>query len=206
MNARASTLKTEARKRRPARKRASLEQADWIAEARNLLISGGIGAVKIGHLARKLRVTREAFYWHFKNLSELCDELILDWERRNSLAYRALLDPQERNGVEELRAIVAAWVNEERLSPSWDAALRDWARTSKMVARVVKRVDIMRIGVIEQIFRDMGMEDMEATVRARIMYFHQVGYYSIDMHESAENRRRLLPMYLRIITGKEIFG
>ncbi len=206
MNARPSALKSLARSRVPSRKRTPLVRADWITAARSLLISGGIGAVKVGHLARKLHVTREAFYWHFNGLPELCDELIADWERGNAAAYRALLDPVGRNGVEELRALINARVHEEHFSPGWDAALRDWARTSKPVARVVKRVDEMRLTILEQMFRDMGIEEVEATVRARVMYFHQIGYYSIGIKESADKRKRLLPMYIRIISGQPIFG
>jgi AcrR family transcriptional regulator len=195
----------KAARRRTSVGRPALERADWIGEGRNLLIAGGIGAVKVGHLARKLKVTREAFYWHFKGLEELCEELIADWERGNAAAYRALLDARGHDGLKEFKAVVNAWINEEQLSPAWDAALRDWARTSSSVARAVKRVDMMRIGVLERIFRDMGIEKLEAAVRARVMYFHQVGYYSIKMHETPRSRRRLLPMYLRIITGKDLF-
>lgn len=206
MNARPIALKSRARGPLVGRKRTPLVRADWIAAARSLLISGGIGAVKVGHLARKLRVTREAFYWHFKGLPELYRELISDWEQGNAAAYRALLDPVARNGVEEFRALVNAWVHEEHFSPSWDAALRDWARVSKPVATVVRRVDLMRLAILEQMFRDMGLEEVEAKIRARITYFHQIGYYSIGMEESAETRKQLLPMYIRIISGKPIFG
>jgi hypothetical protein len=71
------------------------------------------------------------------------------------------------------------------------------------VASAVRRTDDARIGVLKQVFLDMGCEDEEAFVRARICYFHQVGYYTLGMRESREERLRLLPLYTRVLTGRK---
>ena len=49
----------------------------------------------------------------------------------------------------------------------------------------------------------MGCQDEEAFVRTRICYFHQVGYYTLGMRESREERLRLLPLYTRVLTGRK---
>ena len=41
----------------------------------------------------------------------------------------------------------------------------------------------------------------EAHIRARITYYHQVGYYTLAVHESRRTRRRLSPMYALVLTG-----
>lgn len=183
----------------------ALDRAAWITEARAVLVAGGIAAVKVGRLAAKLAVTRESFYWHFKSLQELQDELLSDWERGNAAAYDALLDPRH-DGSRELLAKVHMWLDEERYSPAWDSAIRDWARISKKTARVVKRVDEQRVETIKQMFLDMGYEEIESLVRARITYFHQVGYYTIKPGESREERLRLAPVYIRLLTGRPLLG
>jgi hypothetical protein len=48
----------------------------------------------------------------------------------------------------------------------------------------------------------MGHAEDEAFVRARIFYFHQVGYYAMDVRESREQRLRLLPLYTKALTGR----
>lgn len=182
-------------------KRTALDRAAWIAEARAVLVAGGIAAVKVGKLATKLGVTRESFYHHFKSLHELHDELLSDWDHGNAAAYQALLDPGH-DGEQEFRAMERMWLDEARYSPAWDLAIRDWARVSKKAARVVARVDERRVEMIKQMYLDMGYEEVEALVRARIYYFHQVGYYTIKPGESRAERLKLFPVYVRVLMGR----
>ena len=46
-----------------------------------------------------------------------------------------------------------------------------------------------------------GYDPDEATIRARVTYYHQVGYYAMDEKESKEQRRRNAALYQRILTG-----
>jgi len=173
----------------------------WLKVAREVLIRGGIRSVEIGKLARRLKVTRGGFYWFFSSRKELLDELLADWECTNTQAFKAAIQDSGHNGVAEFQAIVDAWVTERGYSPSWDAAIRDWARTSTKVATAVRRVDDQRIAILKQIFLDMGNPEDEAFVRARITYFHQIGYYTLGVKEDRAQRLRLLPIYIRFLTG-----
>lgn len=181
-------------------RRVALDRADWIAEARIALVAGGIGAVKVGKLAAKLAVTRESFYHHFKDLQELQDELLTDWDAGNAKVYEGLLDTRHDSSL-EFAAMETMWLDEAIYSPAWDAAIRDWARTSPKAGRVLKRVDDRRVAIIKQMFAHAGYPDAESLVRARIYYFHQVGYYTVKPDESHEERLKLFPIYARILKG-----
>jgi hypothetical protein len=50
-------------------------------------------------------------------------------------------------------------------------------------------VDRKRIAVLERIFNDIGYTGKEAHIRARVMYYHQVGYYAMGVQESRKERR-----------------
>lgn len=174
----------------------------WILAAREALIRDGIRAVEVGKLARRLKVTRGGFYWFFNSRKELLDELLADWERTNTEAFKAVLRDPGHNGVAEFQALVDMWIAESGYSPAWDAAIRDWARVAPKVATVVRRVDEERIDILKRIFLDMDYPEEEAFIRARVTYFHQVGYYALGLKESREQRRRLLPLYIRTLTGR----
>jgi hypothetical protein len=94
------------------------------------------------------------------------------------------------------------FIDEEDFSPAYDSAVRDWGRVSRKVASAVRRVDEQRIALLASMFRGMGHADDESFVRARIFYFHQVGYYAMDVRESREERLRLLPLYTKALTGR----
>jgi AcrR family transcriptional regulator len=175
----------------------------WLDAARNALIREGIAGVKVGKIARRLKVTRGGFYWFFDSHKQLLDELLLDWERRNTAGFESVLRESGRNGMAEFQLLVDVWLNEKDYSPAWDAAVRDWARVSGKVANAVRRTDDARIAILKQVFLDMGCKDEEAFVRARICYFHQVGYYALGVRESREERLRLMPLYTRVLTGRD---
>ncbi len=175
----------------------------WIRAGRAALIREGITGVEINRLARTLRVTRGGFYWFFPSRKRLLDELLKDWEETNTTAFEAVIQDPGHNGIEEFNALVDMWVSERDYSPAWDASIRGWARTSAKVASAVARVDERRIAVLKRIFLDMGCPEIEAFVRARVTYFHQVGYYTLGVEEPPELRRTLLPHYVTVLTGRQ---
>ena len=183
-------------------RRNPLSRSDWIAAARGLLIAGGIEHVRIGRLSEALNVTRGGFYWLFKSRDDLLNELLKDWERTNTRPFERILMP-EHKGMDELNALFDMWLDEKDYSPAYDSAIRDWARMSRRAAAVVKRVDARRIKLMKTIFLDMGHHDDEAFVRARIAYFHQVGYYILGLGESKAERSKARPLYMKILAGRD---
>lgn len=183
-------------------RRAPLGREAWLRAARDALIRDGIQGVEIGKLARRLKVTRGGFYWFFDGRRQLLDELLADWERTNNAAFLQFMEGTLASGADEFRTLADAWITERDYSPAWDAAMRDWARVSPKVANAVHRVDESRVAVLKKIFLHMGYDDEEAFVRARVAYFHQVGYYALGVKERREERQRLLPLYLKVLTGR----
>jgi AcrR family transcriptional regulator len=180
----------------------SLVAADWLRAAREDLIRHGILAVKVDRLARRLGVTRGSFYWHFKSHGDLLTQLLDSWAANNTAAFRRVLE-SDKDGYGKFDAIVDLWLAEEEYDPRFDTAVREWARVSSSVARVVRKADEERIGVFRSIFLEIGYRDPEALVRARITYFHQVGYYTLGIAESPAQRRELRPCYTRALLGRE---
>lgn len=182
--------------------RATLGREDWIRAAQKELISGGINAVKVERLARKLRVTRGSFYWHFTSHGDLLGELLKSWEKTNTEPFeRALTKNGAPHGMKEFMAIIHLWIDETDYSPPFDTAVRDWARTSREAATAVRRADERRVAVLHRIFLDIGFADPEALIRARVTYFHQVGYYALAIRDDQETRRKLVPLYCQVLLG-----
>lgn len=191
------------RKTRKTAATSRLGRDAWIAAGRDALIAGGVARVRIEPLAAALGVTTGSFYWHFKDRDELLRALLADWRERNSAAMFAAVAQHAQAPQHALRALVDVWIDEAAYSPAWDAAIRDWARTSPEVEATVRRVDQRRIRLLQSVFRRLGRTAPEAFIRARVMYFHQVGYYALRIVESRARRRRLLPLYLRVLTGTD---
>ena len=175
-------------------------ERDWIEAARQMLIEGGVAAVQVNPLAARLNVTRGGFYWRFRNRQDLLEHLLDDWRSRDCRAFMMSLEragtPQER-----YRRMVRMLVEERDFDPAMDTAVRQWGTVDADVRKLVAGIDSERINAFTRLFIEAGQEPTEAMVRARVVYFHQIGYYTLGIDETREERRRLVSTYDRILTG-----
>jgi AcrR family transcriptional regulator len=188
---------------RKRKKRAALGREAWLDAAREALIEEGTAGVEINKLAKRLGVTRGGFYWFFESREALLDALLSYWSDTSTRLFERILQSPGHNGRDEYRALIDLWIGEDEYDPKWDGAVRDWARTSAAVLKRVQAVDEQRIAMIERIFLDMGYKGKDAHVRARVTYYHQVGYYALGVRESRKQRLELLPYYEKVLTGSD---
>ncbi len=175
---------------------------EWIDIARRTLIEDGIVGVKIDRLAKTVGVTRGGFYWRFKDHTELLDALLKDWRARNT---QPMLDVLAEPGTveERLSRLAHLYITEQGFSPAYDRAVRAWANLSAEVEAVVQEVDAVRIDAIQKVFAEGGYSADDAMIRARVVYFHQVGYYATGLKESLEQRQDLIHRYVKVFTGAD---
>lgn len=167
-----------------------------------MLVRAGVDDVKVDRLARELSVTRGSFYYHFADRQDLLDALLDDWEANNQKELSELAKYLEQ-ATPDLSDIFRLWLSEDPTFPSFDMAIRVWARKATKIAKVVHRVDEAWIDLFKQFFVSNGVSDIESFVRARVMYFHQVGYYALSIDEGLDERIRLTPYYYKVLTGSE---
>lgn len=181
--------------------RRTLSREAWLAAARKVLEKRGIAEVKIDRLARQFKVTRGSFYFHFKSLKDLHNDLLEEWRRTNCAPFLAMRDLGVVDGQQFFSEIVHVWVDERPFSPQLDLAIRDWARTSRGIAKEVTEIDALRIELLIRAFLAMGYSSDESLVRARITYFHQIGYYALAFKEEPAERRRYQPLFGDVLLG-----
>lgn len=177
-------------------------RADWIAAAREVLVRSGVDGVKVDRLASDLRVTRGGFYWHFTGRDELLEAVLDDWEKSNYAAIAAIR-VSWKNSKPDLNELVKLWIGEGTASPAFGMAIRVWARSDASIEEVIHRVDNEWINLLQLLF-PAGMYDKpERLVRARVVYFHQIGYHALALREPQSKRLRLIPYYCKVLTGQE---
>ena len=177
---------------------------DWIVAAEAMLIESGASEVKVDRISRRIRVTRGSFYYYFKDREDLLDCLLKRWEETN--LFISLDEPPTTPGEAKLAIItMSSRLQDERhFNPELDLAVRDWARNSTKAARAVRRVDKQRMADVTVLLETLGYENKEASMRARIYYFHQIGYYGMRLHEqqTKKARREELEDYLSALCGR----
>ena len=180
-----------------------LSREDWLKAAVEAIVSGGVEQVKVQVIARNLGVSRSSFYWFFKSRQDLLDQLLEHWQETNTAA---IVERAERPAETPCRSVLhvfECWVREELFSPRLDIAVRDWARKSETVRRAVAQGDEERVRALARMFERHGYAGPEAFIRARVLYFMQIGYYSLLVEEPMEARMGYVAHYLRVFTGLE---
>lgn len=178
-----------------------LTPEDWVDAARATLVRSGVNAIKIDQLARDLEVSRGSFYWHFADHADLLKALLVSWVKQNTGPFLRVLERDRDRPLLQILHYCEVWLTSDEFQPAYDAAVRDWARTSDDVAKVVREADAERMDVLVQIFGVLGYDDKEALVRARTLYYHQIGYYALRVTQSLEERLKLFPTYFKVLTG-----
>ena len=187
----------------PASGNIKVTRWDWINLALETLISEGVQSVRVMPLGQKLGVSRSSFYWYFKSRQDLLDQLLEHWRDTNT---KAIIERAERPAETIIRGVLnvfECWADEQLFDPRLDFAIREWARRSEAVRRVIEQADADRLAAIRDMYRRHGLDEEDAFIRARVLYYMQIGYYVLDLREPLETRLSHLAAYLRSFTGEE---
>src|SRR5262245_21107748 len=201
--------KSKSSRKRPSARPANgtpesrLTREDWLTAALDALVSDGVENVKVLPLAERLGVSRSSFYWFFRSREQLLDHLLQRWQVANTRGIVEQAAAPSATVTEGVLNIFTCWMDESLFDPRLDFAVREWSRRSGHVRRAVDQADDARVEAIKRMFLRHGYRDGDAFIRARVLYFMQIGYYSLDLEESIATRLTYVSDYLRAFTGRE---
>ena len=177
--------------------------ADWVQMALDTLLRDGVESVRILPLAQKLGVSRSSFYWYFRDRQDLLDQLLTLWRDKNT---KGIIERARRTAPSIVRSILnvfECWADEDIFDPKLDFAIREWARRTPRIHHAVTEADSARIEAIRDLYSRFGFAEQDALIRARVLYYMQIGYYVLDVREPMEVRLSHAAPYLRSFTGEE---
>lgn len=176
---------------------------DWIDAGRRTLVDEGIGGLKVDRLANRLGVTRGGFYHHFKDRDEFYDQIIKYWEATCRFLPEEVPPTKPGEAVAWLEHMTTRLIESDGYDYRLDLAVREWARADKRAEWAVERADRERLETLQKFFEALGYDVEHAKVRARVFYYHQIGYYAIGVRQSVPERRRNAQLYIDILCGEE---
>jgi AcrR family transcriptional regulator len=168
------------------RPKSRLGREDWIRAALDAIADGGLAAVAVEPLARRLGVTKGSFYAHFSNRDELIGAALEAWEHSHAEEqleqFQAIDDPAER-----LAAVLrVATEFSQSGAPSVHARLMGELDNPRVRA-AVSRVNGARIDRLAATYRELGLPRTAARDRARLTYAAYIGLLQMA-REAPESR------------------
>jgi AcrR family transcriptional regulator len=176
---------------------------DWLNVARDILVSEGVSEVKVLTINQRLDVSRSSFYWYFKSRKDLLEALLDDWEVRNTDVIVAHCDMPARTITAAVLNFFRCFFDPDLFDQGLDFAVREWSRRDGHVRKRIDLADVRRLVAITAMFERFGYSAYDADVRARILYFMQLGYHALDQTEPLSERFKRAEGYLVGFTGRQ---
>jgi AcrR family transcriptional regulator len=174
----------------------------WLEAAYESFLDGGIDAVRIQPLAKKLSLSRTSFYWFFKDREELLSALIARWREKNTGNLVGKSEAYAETIVEAMLNVFDCWLDTELFDAQFEFSIRSWAVQSPDVLSEVRMADKVRLEALARMFLRFGFDEAAADVRARSTYLVQIGYISMQSREDTGVRLGRIPNYVEILTSR----
>lgn len=175
---------------------------DWIAAGQRILVDEGIVGLKVDRLASRLGVSRGGFYHHFSDRDDFLEQLVRHWEATCHFLPETPPPARRAEAIAWFDGAITRLIGSDGYDYHFDLAAREWSRADTRVAWAVERADRERIATLRKFFQAIGYSGEHAATRARIFYYHQIGYYAIGARQSITERRRNAELYIDILCGK----
>jgi AcrR family transcriptional regulator len=150
----------------------TLDAAAWVEAAFDALAEGGIDAVRVDPLAKRLGVTRGSFYWHFKDRDALHQAMLRQWRERASYQIVNRIERTAAAPGERLMRLLDLPHSSPRASrgAAIELAIRLWSRRDKQAAKAVRHIDRVRLDYFAKLLQAQGVDKEEARRRAYLFY------------------------------------
>ena len=164
------------------------------------LARGSIAEITVEGLARSLGIAKAGFYWHFKNRQDILDQLLEHWA--HEFTGVAANNPQLLALEPKKRLKVLAEMILEYDLTRYELAIRQWALQNANAARVVRKVNRMRLDFVRQALSELGFKGDNLEMRTMLF----VCYYSWEtpMFREVSRKRRLalITKQIELLTSK----
>jgi AcrR family transcriptional regulator len=141
----------------------------WTSAGLELLAEGGVDAVMIVPLAKRLGVTKGSFYWHFKDRDALLSAMLDEWRKSATLDIIERLEKSTGTAAQRLQRLFRVPFSVS--ATEWAAdPVRLWGRRDAKVKAALAEVDGIRLRYLTRLMEEAGFEPGDAAARAVTAY------------------------------------
>ena len=160
----------------PKKTRVQLDRQSWVTAAVEVLAEEGIAGLRVEVLAKRLKVTKGSFYWHFQDRRDLLLAILHHWKDgriRDIIKQTHARPGEEQSQIFHVIEVYSASRN--RRGMMIELAVRDWARRDAEAAAIVAEVDDVRLRCARDLFLACGVPMEEASSRCMLLYAYVFG-------------------------------
>jgi AcrR family transcriptional regulator len=187
------------------RKNTKLSKLAWMQAGFRALTQQGLSCVKAEILARELNVSKGSFYWHFKNIDALKVTMLEHWQEAATQDIMQQVhdtDIEPRRQLENLLKLVTDSADGSAYGGvGVEAAIREWARTSKQAQTLVIKVDAVRLDFVKCLLMATGQSNFTANRNSNLIYSSLIGMQHLGHQDSVKPQQDLLHLLSLVLAS-----
>lgn len=177
---------------------AVVTKEQWIEAGLETLRVKGYSELSIVKLAKSLGVTRGSFYYHFKSLNELIDEMIASWEE---IIVNQGFDKTFTNKDDPISEFHNLIDYVTHLSDRLDLVFRQWAPSNAHVRAHMERLDKKRLARLTELFQRLAKDDHKGKILAQLAFNAYIGNLHTYPASNSQQQYQAAQDMLEVITG-----
>jgi AcrR family transcriptional regulator len=160
----------------------------WLKEGKKRFASEGFKGINVKEMSSSLGVAKTSFYFLFKSKEEYLKQLYDYWVEDGSIRIINIIsvidDPHAR--FKKLFELALSNIENEKFL----FQMRDYARSCKYTASVLKKVENKRLKLLTNILIEMGYSKSLAKKTAKDIYIFTLGFY--EFHKNSRITPKLV--------------
>ena len=150
---------------------------DWIKLGYKQFSEKGISGIVIESMAKKLKVNKSSFYWHFTTKKAFIQSIIEFWETANTSRIISLVQ-NEKIPLDKLeRLIELSFLKDNEIDFFFH--LKKYAKSSKALTNKIEELDNQRLEFTANILQELGYSKSDSKIKSSIFYKYLIGYHEM---------------------------
>lgn len=153
------------------------KKEDWIKLGYQQFSDKGISGIVIEKMAKKLKVNKSSFYWHFSTKKIFIRQLIEYWEKESTskIIEKVNQAPGPKEKFDKL--IELSFLKDNNID--FVFFLKKYAKSNKELNDLIDSSDRQRIRFTESLLVKLGFSEKDASVKSSIFYKYLIGYHEM---------------------------
>ena len=158
------------------------KKQDWINLGYKLFSEQGIKGIVVEKMAKKLKVNKSSFYWHFKTKKDFVTEIVSFWVSENTNQIISLTD-SEKSGKEKFEKLIELSFKKDPFL-DFNFFLKRYALKDKKIQSDIDKIDNQRIEYTKSILMEMNFSKNEAKSKSQLFYKYLIGYHEMIRYKN----------------------
>jgi AcrR family transcriptional regulator len=158
---------------------------DWVRLGYKLFSDQGVSGIIIEKMAKKLKVNKSSFYWHFKTKKNFIDHLITYWINNETVQIINLTNNVKK--VSDKFKTFIGLIYKQDPFLDFTFYLKKYAKKEQKIQLSIDRIDNLRIEYANKLLQEMGYSEQDAIIKAKLLHKHFIGYHESIRYKKQDN-------------------